>query len=138
MAVLHLTRKEHFNAAHRLWNDRWSEEKNNEVFGKCANPHFHGHNFDLHISVKGTPDPDTGCIINLKDLKKIIHKEILEELDHKNLNIEVEWLSHCIPSIENMAISIWQRLLPHLPPGVELSKIVLWETHNNYVEYYGE
>ncbi|MDG1098594.1 MAG: 6-carboxytetrahydropterin synthase [Bacteroidia bacterium] len=138
MAVLHLTRKEHFNAAHRLWNDRWSEEKNNEVFGKCANPHFHGHNFDLHISVKGTPDPDTGCIINLKDLKKIIHKEILEELDHKNLNIEVEWLSHCIPSIENMAISIWQRLLPHLPQGVELSKIVLWETHNNYVEYYGE
>jgi 6-pyruvoyltetrahydropterin/6-carboxytetrahydropterin synthase len=138
MAILHLTRKEHFNAAHRLWNDKWTEEKNNEIFGKCANPNFHGHNFDLHITVKGTPDPDTGCIINLKDLKKIIHAEILEELDHKNLNIEVEWLKHCIPSIENIVVAIWARLKPYMPVGVELSKIVLWETHNNYVTYYGE
>jgi len=70
MAILHLTRKEHFNAAHRLWNNSWSEDKNYEIFGKCANPNFHGHNFDLHITVKGSPDPETGCIINLKDLKK--------------------------------------------------------------------
>ena len=138
MPILHLTRKEHFNAAHRLWNKQWTEEKNYEVFGKCANPHFHGHNFDLHITVKGEPDPDTGCVINLKDLKKIINTEILEELDHKNLNLEVEWLSHCIPSIENMVVGIWDRLSPHLPDGVKLSKIVLWETQNNYVEYYGE
>jgi len=117
MAILHLTRKEHFNAAHRLWNNSWSEDKNYEIFGKCANPNFHGHNFDLHITVKGSPDPETGCIINLKDLKKIIQDQILEELDHKNLNVEVDWLSNCIPSIENIVVAIWSRLKPHLPTG---------------------
>lgn len=138
MAILHLTRKEHFNAAHRLWNNNWSEEKNFEEFGICSNPHFHGHNFDLHVTVKGSPDPDTGCIINLKILKKIIQKEIIEELDHKNMNLDVPWLSHCIPSIENVAVEIWKRLERALPEGVKLSKITLWETINNYVEYYGE
>ncbi len=138
MAILHLTRKEHFNAAHRLWNNNWSEEKNFEEFGICSNPHFHGHNFDLHVTVKGSPDPDTGCIINLKILKKIIQKEIIEELDHKNMNMDVPWLSHCIPSIENVAVEIWNRLERALPEGVKLSKITLWETINNYVEYYGE
>ena len=99
MPVLHLTRKEHFNAAHRLWNPNWSDEKNYEEFGICANPHFHGHNFDLYVTVKGSPSPDTGCIINLKELKDIIRKEITDEMDHKNLNLDVPWLSHCIPSI---------------------------------------
>lgn len=138
MPVLHLTRKEHFNAAHRLWNPNWSDEKNYEEFGTCANPHFHGHNFDLYVTVKGSPSVDTGCIINLKELKDIIRKEITEELDHKNLNMDVPWLSHCIPSIENMAVEIWKRLNAALPAGAVLSKITLWETQNNFVEYYGE
>ncbi len=138
MAILHLTRKEHFNAAHRLWNPDWSEEKNYETFGICANPHFHGHNFDLYVTVKGTPNPETGCVIDLKILKIIIRKTIIEELDHKNLNLDVPWLSHCIPSIENIATEAWKRIAAELPNGVQLYKITLWETINNFVEYYGE
>ncbi len=137
MPELHLTRKEHFNAAHRLWNKTWSEEKNYDVFGKCANPHFHGHNFELFVTVKGEPDPETGCVINLKELKEIIRLKVCQELDHKNLNIEVEWLADCIPSIENMTVRIWQRIAGELPPGVTLHRVTLWETENNYVEYYG-
>ena len=138
MAILHLTRKEHFNAAHRLWNASWSDEKNFEVFGICANPHFHGHNFDLYITVKGTPNPDTGCVIDLKELKVIIRKTVVDELDHKNLNLDVPWLSHCIPSIENIAVEAWKRIAAELPAGVQLHKLTLWETINNFVEYYGE
>ena len=138
MAILHLTRKEHFNAAHRLYNPVWSEEKNNEVFGICANPHFHGHNFELFVTVKGVPDEGTGCVINLKELKIIIQKEIIDELDHKNLNIDVPWLSHCIPSIENVVVEIWKRLSAAIPAPAVLTKVTLWETINNYVEYYGE
>ena len=137
MPELHLTRKEHFNAAHRLWNKDWSEERNYEVFGKCANPHFHGHNFELFVTVKGEPDPETGCVINLKELKEIIRRKICLEMDHKNLNIEVDWLADCIPSIENMTVRIWQRIAEELPAGVALHKVTLWETENNYVEYYG-
>lgn len=138
MAILHLTRKEHFNAAHRLWNPNWSEEKNYATFGICANPHFHGHNFDLYVTVKGTPNPETGCVIDLKILKVIIRKTVIDELDHKNLNLDVPWLSHCIPSIENIAIAAWDRIAVELPEGVQLHKITLWETINNFVEYYGE
>jgi 6-pyruvoyltetrahydropterin/6-carboxytetrahydropterin synthase len=138
MAILHLTRKEHFNAAHRLWNPSWTDEMNYETFGICANPHFHGHNFDLLVTVKGTPNPDTGCVIDLKELKVIIRKTVIDELDHKNLNLDVPWLSHCIPSIENIAVEAWKRIAAELPAGVELSKLTLWETINNFVEYYGE
>lgn len=138
MAVLHLTRKEHFNAAHRLWNPNWSEQRNFEEFGICSNPHFHGHNFDLHVTIKGTPDEGTGCVVNLKELKKIIQREIIEELDHKNLNLDVPWLSHCIPSIENVVVEIWKRLDSALPSHAKLFKVTLWETQNNYVEYFGE
>lgn len=138
MPVLHLSRKEHFNAAHRLWNPNWSEEKNLSEFGICANPNYHGHNFDLHVTVKGSPGPDTGCIINLKLLKKIIREEIIDELDHKNLNVDVPWLTHCMPSIENVVVEIWKRLAAKLPSDVQLYRVTLWETINNYVEYYGE
>lgn len=138
MAILHLTRKEHFNAAHRLWNPNWSNEKNFEVFGICANPHFHGHNFDLHVTVKGVPNPDTGCVIDLKILKLIIRETVIDELDHKNMNLDVPWLSHCIPSIENIVVEAWKRISERLPDGVELHKLTLWETINNYVEYFGE
>jgi 6-pyruvoyltetrahydropterin/6-carboxytetrahydropterin synthase len=138
MATLYLTRKEHFNAAHRLWVQHWDDAKNYEVFGICANPHFHGHNFDLYVTVKGQPDPETGCVIDLKVLKKIIREHIIDELDHKNMNLDVPWLSHCIPSIENIAVESWKRLAAALPPGATLHKITLWETINNFVEYYGE
>lgn len=138
MSILYLTRKEHFNAAHRLWNLKWSDEKNNEVFGKCANPNYHGHNFDLFVCVKGNPSPDTGCVMDLKVLKSIIRQEIIDELDHQNLNLDVPWLAGIMPSIETVAVAIWQRLAPKLPVGVSLHKITLWETQNNFVEYLGE
>jgi 6-pyruvoyltetrahydropterin/6-carboxytetrahydropterin synthase len=138
MPTLYLTRKEHFNAAHRLWNQTWSEEKNSEVFGKCANPNFHGHNFDLYVCVKGEPIPDTGCVIDLKILKVIIREEVIDHLDHQNLNLDVPWLKDTMPSIETVAVAIWQRLSPKLPVGVTLHKITLWETQNNFVEYFGE
>lgn len=136
--VLYLSRKEHFNAAHRLWNKDWSDEKNFEEFGICSNAHFHGHNFELIVTIKGSPDPETGCIINLKQLKAIIRKEIIDELDHKNLNLDVPWLSEVIPSIEMLAVAIWDRLNAALPNGAHMHKIQLWETHNNFVEYQGE
>ena len=138
MPTLYLTRKEHFNAAHRLWNQTWSEEKNSEVFGKCANPNFHGHNFDLYVCVKGEPIAETGCVIDLKILKVIIREEVIDHLDHQNLNLDVPWLKDTMPSIETVAVAIWQRLSPKLPVGVTLHKITLWETQNNFVEYIGE
>ena len=138
MPTLYLTRKEHFNAAHRLWNQTWSEEKNSEVFGKCANPNFHGHNFDLYVCVKGEPIPETGCVIDLKILKVIIREEVIDHLDHQNLNLDVPWLKDTMPSIETVAVAIWQRLSPKLPVGVTLHKITLWETQNKFVEYFGD
>ena len=98
--MLYLTRKEHFNAAHRLFNPRWSEEKNDAIFGKCANKYFHGHNYDLFVTVKGKPDPDTGLIVNAKDLSAIIRKVVVDKLDHKNLNLEVDFLKDLMPSTE--------------------------------------
>lgn len=138
MAILYLTRKEHFNAAHQLWDNRLSESENFELFGKCANPHFHGHNFDLYVCVKGEPNPHTGLVMDLKKLKVIIQQEVIEHLDHQNLNLDVSWLKGKMPSIENISVEIWNRIVPHLPEGVLLHKITLWETQNNFVEYLGE
>jgi 6-pyruvoyltetrahydropterin/6-carboxytetrahydropterin synthase len=138
MPLLYITRKEHFNAAHQLWNTSWSEEKNLAVFGKCANPHFHGHNFDLYVCVKGQPHPETGLVMDLKQLKLIIRKQVIDDLDHQNLNLDVAWLKGTMPSIETIVVGIWNRLAPHLPEGVQLHKITLWETPNNFAEYFGE
>lgn len=138
MPLLYITRKEHFNAAHQLWNPNWTDEQNLTAFGKCANPHFHGHNFDLYVCVKGQPNAETGLVMDLKILKTIIRKEIIDDLDHQNLNLDVQWLKGSMPSIETIAVAIWKRLSPHLPEGVSLHKITLWETPNNYVEYFGE
>ena len=138
MPTLYISRKAHFNAAHQLWIPSLSEEENFEMFGKCANPNFHGHNFDLYVSVKGSPDPKTGLVMDLKVLKKIINEQVVDPLDHQNLNIDVPWLSGIMPSIENIAVAMWQRIEPHLPESVSLHKITLWETQNNFVEYYGE
>ena len=138
MPILYISRKAHFNAAHQLWIPSLSEEENFEMFGKCANPNFHGHNFDLYVSVKGSPDPKTGLVMDLKVLKKIINEQVVDQLDHQNLNIDVPWLAGIMPSIENIAVAMWQRIEPQLHESVSLHKVTLWETQNNFVEYYGE
>ena len=137
MVVVH--RKEHFNAAHKLYNPNWSKEKNDEVFGLCANENWHGHNFDLTISVIGEPDPDTGFVIDLKKLSKIIKSEVIEKLDHKNLNMDVDFMKDKLTSCENLVIEIWKILEPLINEhkNARLYRILLYETVNNYVEYYG-
>jgi 6-pyruvoyltetrahydropterin/6-carboxytetrahydropterin synthase len=135
--MVYLTRKEHFNAAHQLYNPTWSDEKNIEVFGKCANKNFHGHNYNLFVTVKGNPHPDTGFIMNVKTLSTIIQKEICELLDHKNLNVDVPEFYGTMASTENLAIFIWNKLEPLLTE-CQLHCIELWETENIYTTYYGE
>ena len=136
--MVFITRKEHFNAAHKLTRTDWSEEKNNEVFGKCANPNWHGHNYDLYVTVKGNVNPDTGFILNLKELSVLIRTEICDKLDHKNLNLDVDFLKGIMPSTENIAIAIFDILKPKISKlGGELHCIKLYETENNYVEYFG-
>lgn len=136
--ITYITRKEHFNAAHKLYNPNWTEAQNDAVFGKCANVNWHGHNFDLYVTVKGTPNPDTGFVVDLKQLKKIIQSQIINELDHKNLNLDVPFLKDIMPSIENIIVCIWDRLEPYMPEGCTLHKLTLYETPNNFVEYFGE
>ena|SRR5690606_22754126 len=136
--ITYITRKEHFNAAHKLYNPNWTEEQNNEVYGLCANTNWHGHNFDLYITIKGVANSETGFIFDLKKLKAIIRKKITDKLDHKNLNMDVDFLKGVIPSIENLVVAIWEQLEPEIPDNCELHKIVLYETENNFVEYYGE
>jgi 6-pyruvoyltetrahydropterin/6-carboxytetrahydropterin synthase len=136
--VVYLTRKEHFNAAHKLYNTAWSEEKNREIFGKCANANWHGHNYDLYVTVKGEPAADTGFIINVHDLSRIIREVILERLDHKNLNVDVDFIPEGMqPSTENLAMLIWQQLESHLPKHCMLHCVKLQETENIFAEYYG-
>jgi 6-pyruvoyltetrahydropterin/6-carboxytetrahydropterin synthase len=138
MNKVYITRRETFNAAHKLWQPNWSEEKNNEVFGRCANKNWHGHNFVLFVTVCGDPDPETGFVMNLKDLSSIIKQEVTEKLDHKNLNLDVPFLEGVMASTENIAIAIWEILEPKIATfGAELSKIKLVETENNFVEYFG-
>ena len=138
MKAIYITRRETFNAAHKLVQPLWSDEKNEEVFGKCANKNWHGHNFTLYVTVKGKPDSQTGFVINLKTLSKLIKENIIEPLDHKNLNLDVPFLSGMMASTENLAIAIWDQLAEDiLKYGGELAKIKLVETENNFVEYFG-
>ena len=136
--MVYLTRLEHFNAAHKLYNPRWSKEKNEEMFGPCANENWHGHNFDLFVTIKGEPDPDTGFLMDVKKLKVIIKEQVIAKVDHKNLNLDVEFLTNKMCSTENLAIGIWNQLIPHLPANVQLHCIKLYETPRIYVEYYGD
>ncbi|MEZ4915964.1 MAG: 6-carboxytetrahydropterin synthase [Chitinophagales bacterium] len=135
--MVYLTRVEHFNAAHKLHVDEWSEEKNKEMFGKCCNPYFHGHNFEIFVTIKGKPNPTTGFIMNVHDLSKIIKKEVVERFDHKNLNLEIEHFKKVQPSSENFVMLIWDILKEKLD-GYELHCLKLQETDRIYVEYYGE
>jgi len=138
--MVFLSRQEHFNAAHKLYNPNWSEEKNVEVFGPCANANWHGHNFDMIVTVKGDPDPDTGFVVDLKQLSKLIRKEVVDKLDHKNLNLDVDFMKGKMASTENLVIEIWKILqskLPQISKTAQLHCIKLYETPRNFVEYYG-
>jgi len=136
--MVYLTRLEHFNAAHKLYNPGWSKERNDEVFGECANENWHGHNFDLYVTVKGEPDKDSGFLMDVKRLSRLIKENVIEKLDHKNLNLDVEFLKDKMCSTENLATGIWAQLDPHLPANVTLHCIKLYETPRIYVEYFGE
>ena len=127
-------RKERFNAAHRLYNPKWSDEKNDAVFGKCNNPNFHGHNYELIVKVIGEIDPETGFVIDMKDLSKNIREEITSRFDHKNLNLDTEIFNKKNPTAENIAIEIWKLLRVKLEDKLEL-KVILYETERNFVEY---
>lgn len=135
---MYITRRERFNAAHRLFRKDWTDEKNAEVFGKCSNPNWHGHNYTLYVTVKGNVKPETGFVVNLKDLSTLIRTKLIDKVDHKNLNVEVDFMKDKIVSTENIAIAFWQELENEVRQiGAELHCIKLVETENNYVEYFG-
>jgi 6-pyruvoyltetrahydropterin/6-carboxytetrahydropterin synthase len=135
--MIYLTRIEHFNAAHKLYNTAWSFEKNEEVFGKCANENWHGHNYELYVTLKGEPDENTGFLIDAKKLSELIKQHVLDKLDHKNLNVDVEFLNGQMCSTENVARAIWLQLNQHLPQHICLHCIKLYETPRIFVEYFG-
>lgn len=134
---VYITRKVHFNSAHKMSNPNWDKAKNEAVFGKCANENWHGHNYVLEVTVAGKPDPETGYLIDLGVLKGIIEERVLSKVDHKNLNLDVDFMSGVIPSSENFCVAIWNQLEPHIPSG-KLFSVKLYETERNLVEYRGE
>lgn len=139
--MIYVSRKEHFNAAHKLYNPKWSEEKNKQVFGPCANENWHGHNFDMIVTVKGKPDPDTGFVVDLKKLSQLIRREIIEKVDHKNINLDVDFMQNKMASTENLAMEFFKIIrekLPSIAENAKLHCIKLYETPRNYVEFYGE
>jgi 6-pyruvoyltetrahydropterin/6-carboxytetrahydropterin synthase len=136
--MVYLTRQEHFNAAHKLFNPAWSNEENEAVFGVCANENWHGHNYNLYVTVKGVPHPDTGFVYDVKKLSVLIKEHVIDYLDHRNLNLDVPFLTGKMCSTENLAIAIWNQLLPHIPDNVQLHCVKLYETPRIYVEYFGK
>ncbi len=136
--MIHITRRERFNAAHRLFREEYSDEKNLEVFGKCSNPNWHGHNYELFVTLKGEINPETGFLVNLKSVSTIIKKHVITKLDHKNINLEVDFMKDKLASTENLAVGIWNQLEPHIKKlGVELHCVKVVESENNSVEYMG-
>lgn len=137
MAV-YVTRRERFNAAHKLWNDKWSAEKNHEIFGKCANENWHGHNYELFVTVKGTPNVETGYCMDLKVLSEIIRIKVVDKLDHKNLNLDVDFMQDKMASTENLAVAIWEQIEEEIQSsGCKLHEVEIHETENNSVKYLG-
>ncbi len=137
--MIYITRRERFNAAHRLFREDFSDEKNLEIFGKCSNPNWHGHNYELFVTVKGEINKQTGFLVNLKRLSKIIRENIILKLDHKNINLEVEFMKDKLASTENLAVGIWQELEPHIKAlGADLHCVKVTESENNFVEYFGD
>ena len=138
--MVYLSRLEHFNAAHKLYNPRWSEEKNKAVFGPCSNENWHGHNYEPIVTVKGLPDPDTGFVIDLKKLSILIRENIIDQVDHKNLNLDVPFMEGQLASTENLVMAFWKILAPLIPgmSSAQLHSLKLYETPRNFVEYFGE
>ncbi|MFO7923456.1 MAG: 6-carboxytetrahydropterin synthase [Bacteroidales bacterium] len=136
--MVYLTRRETFNAGHRLFKQEWSDEENFRVYGKCSNPSWHGHNYVLYVTVKGSLNPETGFVVNLKTLSKIIRENVIDKIDHMNINTQVDFMKDRLASTENLAIAIWEVLDPHIRLlGIELHCVKIVETENNYAEYYG-
>jgi 6-pyruvoyltetrahydropterin/6-carboxytetrahydropterin synthase len=136
--MIYLTRRERFSAAHRMFRQDWSDEKNLEVFGKCSNPNWHGHNYILWVTVKGEPSADHGFVLNANTLKEIILKKVINKLDHKNINTEVDFMKGKIATTENLAVAVWNELKREIEKeGAFLHCIKIEETENNYIEYYG-
>ena len=136
--MIYITRKERFNAAHKLFREEWSDEKNQDVFGKCSNPNWHGHNYELYITVKGEPNPVTGFVIDLKILSRIIRERVIDKLDHKNVNLDVDFMKGRMASTEILAVAIWEQIAePIRAEGCLLHSLKLFETENNFVEYFG-
>jgi 6-pyruvoyltetrahydropterin/6-carboxytetrahydropterin synthase len=139
MALVYITRRERFNAAHQMFNPNWSSEKNDEVFGKCANKNWHGHNYELFVTVKGHPNPDTGYCVDLKTVSDIIKNEIIEKVDHRNINLDVDFMRGKLASTENLTLAFWEILAPKITElGAQLHCVKVFESENNYVEYFGE
>ncbi len=136
--MVFVTRKERFNAAHKLFNPEWNDAKNMEVFGKCSNPNWHGHNYELFVTVKGSPDPVTGFVMDLKKLSAILKISVIDKLDHRNVNLDVDFMKGKMPSTEVLAVSIWDEIHSAIEKeGCQLHAVKLYETENNFVEYYG-
>ena len=138
MARVRVTRRVHFSAAHRLSRPDWDEAENVRVFGLCSNPNWHGHNYELDVTVDGEIDPDTGYVMDLKVLRDLVQERVIEDLDHRNLNLDVGWMEGLNPTTENLVVAIWERLVDRMPDGVDLVRLVLYETPRNRVEYTGE
>ncbi len=137
MPDVRITRRLHFSAAHRLARPEWDDDRNRRVFGDCANPNWHGHNYELEVTVAGPVDAETGYVMDLKDLKDLVNSCVVADLDHRNLNLDVPWLEGVIPSTENLVVKIWERLAPLVPPPAALDRLVLRETPRHWVEYSG-
>lgn len=136
--MFYITRRERFSAAHRMFRQEWSDEKNFQVFGKCSNPNWHGHDYVLYVTIKGEPSEETGFFMNISDLKDIIREKVVERLDHRNINTEVGFMKGKVATTENLAIAIWDELKPAIEEaGAELHSIKIQETENNTIEYYG-
>ena len=136
MAIVTVTRRMHFSAAHRVHNPALSDAENQALFGKCNNPNWHGHNYMLDVSVEGEVDGKTGYVMDLGKLKEIVEREVVSKVDHKNLNLEVDFLKGIVPTTENLVVAIWKVLAPKVAPAT-LKRLVLWETVNHYAEYDG-
>ncbi len=136
--IIYVTRRERFNAAHKLWHEEWSAEKNLEVFGKCSNPNWHGHNYELFVTIKGPINEETGFCMDLKVLSTIIKSKVTDVIDHRNLNLDIPWMAGIKTSTENLAVVIWERIEQEIKEaGCQLHCVKLYETENNFVEYYG-
>ena len=135
--TVHITRQVHFNSAHRLYNPTKSLAWNQKQYGLCTNPHWHGHNYVLEVTVRGEPDPETGYIVDLAELKRILHRAVVDPCDHRNLNTDVPFLRSIIPSTENLVIAFWHEIAPLLPPAATLHRVRLYETPRNFAEFFG-